>query len=195
MKKSTGIIIGVIVILAIIFGTSYNSMLNLDEDVDAQWAQVENQLKRRADLIPNLTNTVKGYAEHENETLTKLAEARSGFDNAKSIEDYEKANEKMDGAIDSLNVVVEAYPELKADKSFENLQVSLEGTENRIATERMRYNELVRDYNKKVKRFPTNIISGFMGFDQREYFGVSEKDKEAPEVDFGKWLRERRYFW
>ncbi|MDO4594494.1 MAG: LemA family protein [Tissierellia bacterium] len=186
MKKSTGIILAVVIVLAIIFGTSYNSLTTAKEDVDGQWAQVENQLKRRADLIPNLTNTVKGYADHEKDTFTELAKARSGIENAKSVKDFEEANEQMDQAIRSLNVVVEDYPELKADESFKNLQINLEGTENRIATERMRYNEMVRDFNKKVKRMPTRIIASIMGFSPMDYFQISENEKDAPVVDFGK---------
>ena len=143
-------------------------------------------VKRRADLIPNLVNTVKGYATHEEETLTKITEARSKVQNAKTPEELSEANSELTRAIGDINVVVEAYPELKANEGFLNLQAQLEGTENRIATERERYNSAVTEFNKDVKRFPTNIIASILGFSPKSYFEVSESDMENPEVNFDK---------
>lgn len=184
MKKGTGVLIAIVIAIIALFGIQYNSLVKLNEDVDGQWAQVENQLKRRADLIPNLTNTVKGYAKHEKDTFTELAAARSGIQNANSVKEFEKANDNLTQALSKLSVVVERYPELKADESFRDLRSNLEGSENRIAVERMRYNELVKTYNKKVKSFPQNIIAGILGFHAREYFQISEKDSDVPKVEF-----------
>ncbi|MCI5838962.1 MAG: LemA family protein [Peptoniphilaceae bacterium] len=184
MKKVFTTILIAVIALSVIFIPSYNSLVTQKEEVNGQWAQVENQLKRRSDLIPNIVNTVKGYANHENKTFTELAKARSGIEDAKTIEEYEDANKDMDKALANLNVVVEAYPELKADKSFENLQVNLEGTENRISTERMRYNELVKKYNTNVKKFPKNIIATILGFSSMNYFQIDKADSEVPSVSF-----------
>ncbi|MGI5950063.1 LemA family protein [Peptoniphilus sp.] len=178
------IVIAVVVILAIFFGGQWNKLVKIDEDVNASWAQVQNQVKRRADLIPNLVETVKGYATHERETFEEITKARAGIADAKSPKELAEANDELTQAIGRLNVVVENYPELKANQNFLDLQAQLEGTENRIATERMRYNETVQTYNQYVRRFPTNIIAKMMGFDTREYFEVSEKDQQTPEVKF-----------
>jgi len=175
-KGAAGIaIIAIVVVLVIFFGGQWNNLVKLDEDVNSAWAQVENQVKRRADLIPNIVETVKGYASHEKETFTEITKARA---------ELAEANDELTEAIQKLNVVVENYPELKANQNFLDLQAQLEGTENRIATERMRYNKTVETYNQKVRRFPTNIIAKILGFEKRDYFEVSEKDKEVPEVKF-----------
>ncbi|MDD7362703.1 MAG: LemA family protein [Peptoniphilus sp.] len=183
MKKATPIII-IVLIIAAIFGSTYNKLQVKDEDVNQSWAQVENTMQRRADLIPNLVETVKGYAQHEEEVFTKVTEARSAVQSAKTPGEYAAANDQMDEAIRNINVVAEAYPELKANGSFQNLQAELAGTENRIAVERKRYNEAVADYNKSVKRFPTNIVAKLLGFNQREYFQSSPGAEQAPQVKF-----------
>lgn len=182
--KSLLIIVGIIILLAIPIITSYNSLASLDESVDSAWAQVENQLKRRADLIPNLLETVKGYAAHEQEVINSIAEARSMYAGARSPQEFAEANEGLNSALRSLNVIVENYPDLKANQNFADLQVELAGTENRIATERMRYNDMVRTYNTKIRRFPTNIIANIFGFELREYFEINEQDMEVPKVNF-----------
>ena len=182
--KSILILVGIIVIIAMFFASTYNSLASLDEGVDGAWAQVENQLQRRADLIPNLVNTVKGYASHEKEVLTDITNARAGIETANSPEEYAEANQEMDRALNNLNIVVENYPNLRANENFLDLQVQLEGTENRIATERMRYNEAVRDFNTVIRRFPANIIAGIFNYDSREYFEIDPADAQTPEVNF-----------
>lgn len=180
------IIIGLVLIIGGILAKNYNRLVTLEAEVDGKYAQVENVVKRRADLIPNLVNTVKGYATHEEETLTKITEARSKVQSAKTPEELSEANTELTKAIGDINVVVEAYPELKANEGFLNLQAQLEGTENRIATERERYNSAVTEFNKDVKRFPTNIVASILGFSPKSYFEVSASDMENPEVDFDK---------
>ena len=177
-------IIAVVVVIAIFFGGQWNKLVKLDEDVNGAWAQVQNQVKRRADLIPSIVETVKGYAGHEKETFTEITKARAGVTEANTPKKLAEANDNLTQAISRLNLVVENYPELKANQNFLDLQAQLEGTENRIATERMRYNETVKAYNQKVRRFPTNIIAKILGFGPRDYFEVSEKDNQVPEVKF-----------
>lgn len=187
MKGKTGIVIVVIIIIIAIIGPlfgSYNNLVTLEEDVDSSWAQVENQLKRRADLIPNLVNTVSGYASHEEEVLTQITEARSGYTNANTPEEYAEAEQQFNSAMRSLNIVVENYPDLKANQNFLELQAELSGTENRISTERMRYNDSVRSFNTTIRRFPTNIVAGVFNFEQRQYFEINAEDAEVPEVNF-----------
>lgn len=178
------IIIAIVIGIAVVLGGQWNKLVKLDEDVNGAWAQVQNQVKRRADLIPNIVETVKGYAGHEKETFTEITQARAGVQNADTPKELAEANDNLTNAISRLNVVVENYPELKANQNFLDLQAQLEGTENRIATERMRYNETVNVYNQAVRRFPTNIVAGILGFSQRQYFEVSEADNEVPEVKF-----------
>lgn len=182
--KSILIVVGIIVLIAVFFGSTYNSLASLDEGVDGSWAQVENQLQRRADLIPNLVNTVKGYASHEQEVLTDITNARAGIESATSPEEFAEANQQMDSALNNLNIVVENYPDLKANENFLELQVQLEGTENRISTERMRYNDAVREFNTRIRRFPTNIIAGMFNYESREYFEIDPEDAQTPEVNF-----------
>jgi LemA protein len=182
--KSLVIVIAIVVILAIMGIGTYNRLATMDENVDSTWAQVENVLKRRADLIPNLVNTVKGYASHEEQVLTQITNARAGLTSANTPQEFAQANEEFESAIRSLNVVVENYPDLKANQNFLELQAELSGTENRISTERMRYNDAVRELNTAVRRFPTNIIAGIFNYESRQYFEINAQDAEVPEVNF-----------
>ena len=183
MKKLIPVL-AIVLIIAGIFGSTYNKLQVKDEDVNQAWAQVENTMQRRADLIPNLVETVKGYAKHEEDVFTKVTEARSAVKAASTPKEYAAANAQMDEAVKNINVVAEAYPELKANSNFANLQAELAGTENRIAVERKRYNEAVADFNKSVKRFPTNIVAKMLGFSQREYFQAAPGAEKVPEVKF-----------
>ncbi len=182
------IILGIIVLFGIIIFSSikgtYNSLVTLDEGVQAAWAQVENQLQRRYDLIPNYVETVKGYAKHEKELFVKVTEARSKVGGATNIPDKIKANNQLSGALSRLMLVVERYPELKANQNFIRLQDELAGTENRIAVERRRYNETVKILNIKVRSFPTNILAGMFGFEKAAFFEVPEAAKAVPKVEF-----------
>ncbi|MEA3360971.1 MAG: LemA family protein [Thermodesulfobacteriota bacterium] len=181
----TGIVIVAIVLLIFfsIKGT-YNSLVQLDEGVKGAWAQVENQLQRRYDLIPNYVETVKGYAKHEKEVFLKVTEARAKVGGATNIKDKIAANNEMSSALSRLLLVVERYPDLKANQNFIRLQDELAGTENRIAVERRRYNETVKTYNIKIRSFPTNIMAGMFGFGKAEFFKVSAAAKEVPKVKF-----------
>lgn len=182
--KGILIIVAVVVVLGFIVIAPYNSLVGLDEDADAAWAQVENQLKRRADLIPNLIETVKGFAAQEKDILSNISEARTKYAGANTPQEFAEADESLTTAIRSLNVIVENYPDLKSNQNFQALQTELAGTENRIATERMRYNEVIKVYNAKIRRFPTSIMAGMFGFDKRQYFEISDADAEVPKVDF-----------
>ncbi len=196
MKKSW-IIIAVIVIFAIIvygwFKTTYNTMVAMDEGVKSQWAQVENVYQRRADLIPNLVNTVKGYATHEKETLEGVIEARSKATSVnidannltpQSFAAFQQAQQGLTQALSKLMVVVERYPNLKANENFLELQAQLEGTENRIAVERKKFNEVTQAYNTYIKLFPKNMLSGMFGFQQKPYFKAQAGAEKVPEVKF-----------
>ena len=163
---------------------TYNSLVTMDEGVKAAWAQVENQLQRRYDLIPNLVETVKGYASHEEEVFLKVTEARSRVGGAGTVSDKIATNNSLSAALSRLLVVVERYPELKANTNFLRLQDELAGTENRIAVERRRYNESVRAFNTTIRRFPTNILAGIFGFEKAAFFDVPEENQEAPKVSF-----------
>ena len=182
------IIIGIILLFvfftySFIKGT-YNNLVMLDEGVKAAWAQVENQLQRRYDLIPNYVETVKGFAKQERDVFIKVTEARSKVGGAGSIPDKIKANNELSSVLSRLLVVVERYPELKSDQNFLRLQDELAGTENRIAVERRRYNETVKTYNIKVRSFPTNILAGMFGFEKAAFFEVPEAAQEVPKVEF-----------
>ena len=179
------IVIVVLVLIPLLYlkGT-YNSLVTMDEGVKAAWAQVENQLQRRYDLIPNLVETVKGYAAHEEELFVKVTEARSKVGGAGSVSDKIEANNSLSSALSRLLVVVERYPDLKANTNFLRLQDELAGTENRIAVERRRYNESVRTFNTTLRRFPTNILAGLFGFEKATFFEVPEERQEAPKVSF-----------
>ncbi len=191
MKKVL-IIIAVIfgILLVIAFGmfswvkNSYNSMVTMDEEVNGAWAQVENVLQRRFDLIPNLVATVKGYASHESEVFIQVTEARSKVGGAGTPAQRMQAEGELSSALSRLMVVVENYPQLKANTNFIMLQDQLEGTENRISVERGRYNETVRRYNTIIRRFPQSFIAGMFGFDKREFFEASAGAEEAPKVSF-----------
>lgn len=172
---------------------NYNSLVEKQQNVDQKWAQVENQYQRRADLIPNLVNTVKGYSTHESETLTKVTEARAkatsitiDADNLteENLARYQEAQNELSGALKSLLAVTEAYPDLKANENFMALQAQLEGTENRISTERKRYTEAVQDYNTSIRKFPTNIYAGWFGFKEKPQFKAAAGAEKAPEVNF-----------
>ncbi|MEH7492713.1 LemA family protein [Neobacillus niacini] len=188
MKKGymvLGVIIAIIVILGVMLMSSYNNFVTLDENVDQSYAQIENQLQRRLDLIPNLVNTVKGYASHEKEVIGEISDARARLAGANTVDEEATANAELTGALSRLLVVVENYPNLKADQQFTRLMDELSGTENRISVARKDYNEQVAVYNKKVKQFPGALIAGMTGFDEKEYFTADPKAAEAPEVDFG----------
>ena len=196
MKKSwivLGIIVLVVIIIYSMFKGTYNDMVTMSEAVDEQWSQVENVYQRRADLIPNLVNTVKGYATHEKETLEKVIEARSKATSVnvdannldpQALQKFQAAQDGLSQALSKLMVVVERYPDLKANENFLDLQAQLEGTENRIAVERRKFNERVRAYNTYIKKFPNNIFSGMFGFKEKPYFKAKEGAETAPEVKF-----------
>lgn len=184
MKKPIIITAVLIIILAIIMGSSYNSLVALNESVDGKWSQVENNLQRRADLIPNLVATVKGYAAHEEDIMNEIADARSRLVGAGSVADKAEANEELTSALARLLVVVENYPNLKADANFRHLQDELAGTENRIAVARKDYNDAVQVLNARVKSFPTVIWARMFGFSAREYFEAEDSAQKAPQVEF-----------
>lgn len=185
MKKILiGAAIAAVVIISVIVGT-YNNIVSKHEMITAKWAQVDNQLQRRNDLIPNLVNTVKGYAAHEKGVFEAVTNARSQWAKAGSIEEKVKAAGALDSALSRLLFVAENYPNLKANDTFLKLMDELSGTENRIAVERMRYNEAVRDYNVTVRMFPGNMIAGIYGYKPAsEYFKSEESAKKVPEVKF-----------
>ncbi|TKJ40853.1 LemA family protein [candidate division LCP-89 bacterium B3_LCP] len=191
MKRGTIIllvVLGVIIIGAFsIYGfvkSSYNGLVAADEGVNGAWAQVENQLQRRFDLIPNLVKTVKGYAEHEMEVFTRVTEARAKVGGAGSIGEKMGAENNLSSALSRLLLVVENYPQLKADQNFIRLQDELAGTENRIAVERRRYNQSVQIFNVMIRTFPRNIIANMFGFERAEFFEAPEAAQEAPQVEF-----------
>jgi LemA protein len=189
------IIIGVIVILVLwIFG-SYNGLVSKDEAVSSQWANVESQYQRRLDLIPNLVNTVKGYADFEQETLTKVIEARSNATSVKidpsnitpeKLAEFQQAQDGVSSTLGRLLVVMERYPDLKANQNFLDLQAQLEGTENRIAVERQRFNDVAKAYNTSTRSFPGVVVAKLFGFERRGYFESAKGAENAPTVDFGK---------
>ena len=192
MKRSWIIII-VIVLLVIISFFSYNNLVQLQENVTKQWANVESVYQRRADLIPNLVSTVKGYANFEKSTLTQVVEARAkatsvNIDPSKltqeSLQQFQQNQEALGSALSRLMVVVERYPDLKANQNFQDLQSQLEGTENRIAVARRNYNEAVNDYNAKLKKFPVFIYAKMLNFDRKAYFQADKGTEKAPKVEF-----------
>lgn len=199
MKKIlNNIIVAVVAVMAMssLSSCNYNSLVEKEQTVDQTWAQVENQYQRRADLIPNLVNTVKGYAQHESETFENVTKARAGLTEAynaaegienpqQNIQQYQEAQSKLKGALDIyVNAVREAYPDLKANQNFQDLQTQLEGTENRISTERQRYTEAVKEYNSAIKKFPTVIYAGWFGFKEKEQFKAEAGANKAPTVEF-----------
>lgn len=183
--KTSWIVIGVIVLLGVFSVGQYNGLVSRQESVTKAWSQVENVLQRRADLIPNLVETVKGYAKHEKEVFTAIADARAKLGGAKSVPEKIDAHESLGNALSRLLVVMENYPQLKANENFHKLQDELAGTENRITVERMNYNETVNGYNVAVRRFPGNLIAGMFGFKANDaYFKAAEGAKEVPAVKF-----------
>ena len=193
MKKSTIILIAVIAIAAIWGISAYNGLVKMDESVSTAWSNVENQYQRRADLIPNLVNTVKGYAAHEKETFEAVVSARSkatqmtiDADNLtpEKLQQYQKAQGEIGAALGRLLAITENYPELKANENFKELQAQLEGTENRISVERRNFNEVARSYNTSIRTFPKSILAGMFGFDKRPYFEAEEGANKAPTVEF-----------
>ncbi len=187
-QRTLWIVIGILVVVVLIpflyVKSTYNTLVRMDEQVKAAWAQVENQLQRRYDLIPNYVETVKGYAKHEKEVFIKVTEARSKVAGAASIPEKIRANNELSAALSRLLLVVERYPELKANTNFIRLQDELAGTENRIAVERRRFNEAVRVYNTKLRTFPTNIIATLFGFEKATFFQVPKEKQEVPKVKF-----------
>lgn len=179
-------ILAVIIILALTIIPSYNGLVNKEEDVDQAYAQIENQLQRRLDLIPNLVNTVKGYASQEQEVIQSISDARANLAGAQTPGDQATADDELTTALNRLLVVVENYPDLKSNETFQQLMDELSGTENRIAVARKDYNDAVSTYNRNVKRFPGSIVARVFGFDEKEYFKASEGAEEAPTVDFGE---------
>lgn len=189
-------VLGLVVFLVFIGGcTSYNRLVGLSQGVDAQWAQVQNQYQRRFELIPNLVETVKGAANFEKSTLTEITQARASVgqvrlnpnqapNNALELEKFEKAQNQLSSALSRLLVVAERYPELRATTNFRDLQAQLEGTENRIAVERMRFNETVQRYNTSVRQFPTVLLAGVLGFQTKPYFQSTAGAETAPKVQF-----------
>lgn len=182
-----------IICLASLSSCNYNSLVEKQQTVDQNWAEVENQYQRRADLIPNLVATVKGYAAHEENTFTKVTEARnkatsiniSAEDlNEETLAKFQEAQNQLTGALKSLLAVSEAYPDLKANENFRDLQVQLEGTENRITVARGRYTEAVKDYNTSIKKFPTTIYAGWFGFTPKPQFKAAAGAESAPKVEF-----------
>lgn len=165
-------------------GCGYNTLVSQQESVDAGWSEVENQLQRRNDLIPNLVNTVKGFAAQEREVLTAVTEARSRVAGAGSPPEKIEAANQLSGALSRLLVVVERYPELKSNQNFIRLQDELAGTENRLAVARKRYNDAVRVFNTTAKKFPTNLVASLFGFEARTYFEAPEEARELPKVEF-----------
>jgi LemA protein len=196
MKKSWITLIVIAVVAIFIYSSvkgNYNKMVMMDEAVVSQWAQVENVYQRRADLIPNLVNTVKGYAAHESETLTGVIEARAkatsttidpGNLNAESIQAFQQAQGGLSSALSKLMVVVERYPDLKANQNFLELQSQLEGTENRITVERQKFNTSAQGYNTFIKIFPKNLYAKMFDFEEKAYFKAQENANEAPKVEF-----------
>lgn len=202
MRRSGCLIAGiVVVVLVVILGMflagTYNSLVGSEQNVEAKWAQVQNAYQRRADLIPNLVATVKGAANFEQETLTRIVEARSRvgqvsaqatqeiLNDPQKFQQYQQAQDGLSSALSRLLVVVEQYPQLQSVPAFRDLMVQLEGSENRVSVERMRFNEAAQDYNTRVRRFPAAIFAGMLGFEPKPYFQSQPGAETAPKVDFG----------
>ncbi len=193
MKKSIARLLIIGSLSSLLSSCGYNSMVTLDEQVSSQWAQVENVYQRRSDLIPNLVNTVKGYADFEKSTLTAVIEARSKATSVtvdpknltpENIAKFQEAQSGITSSLSKLLVVVESYPNLKANQNFLELQAQLEGTENRITVERNRFNEVTKEYNTKIRTFPNNLTSGMFGFQKKGYFEAEKGAEKVPTVQF-----------
>ena len=192
-KKSTIIVIAIVAVVAIWAVSAYNGLVNLDEGVANKWGDVETQYQRRADLIPNLVNTVKGYAAHEQETLESVVAARSQATQIKvdpenltpeKLDEFQKAQGEVTSALGKLLAITENYPDLKANQNFLELQAQLEGTENRINVARVNFNDATKKYNTAIRRFPKNILAGMFGFEKRSYFEAQDGAETAPQVQF-----------
>jgi LemA protein len=192
-KKSTIIVIAIVAVVAIWAVSAYNGLVNLDEGVANKWSDVETQYQRRADLIPNLVNTVKGYAAHEQETLESVVAARSQATQIKvdpenltpeKLAEFQKAQGEVTSALGKLLAITENYPDLKANQNFLELQAQLEGTENRINVARVNFNDATKRYNTAIRRFPKNILAGRFGFEKRSYFEAQDGAETAPQVQF-----------
>ncbi len=198
MNRGILVLLGILVVIVFIFGMLYggiyNGLVKAEEQVSEAWSQVENVYQRRADLIPNLVETVKGYATHERETLEQVVAARSKitqmnlskdtFNSPNALTQFEQAQQGLSSALSRLLVVVEKYPDLKANQNFLQLQSQLEGTENRIAVERRRFNEVARDFNTRLRTFPNNVVASWGGFQRKSYFAADEGARVAPHVKF-----------
>lgn len=190
-KSRAGFIIGLVIVLVVVISLfswyigNRNQLVVLEEDINASWAEIDNQLQRRSDLIPNLVETVKGFAAQESEVFTNIADARARLAGAGTVKEKAESYNELQGALSRLLVVVENYPQLKSNENFIRLQDELAGTENRIAVARKRYNDTVRTFNRRIRMFPSNIIAGMMGLEQRDYFEIEESARSAPQVDFG----------
>lgn len=196
MKRSTLILLGVLVVVVFLVASAisqYNKLVVLDEEVNAQWGNVENQYQRRADLIPNLVSTVKGYATHEKETLEGVISARSKATQVsidpenitpEKLQEFQAAQGELTSALGRLLMITENYPDLKANQNFKDLQIQLEGTENRIANERTQFNNLGKNFNAVIRKFPTNILAGMFGFEKKAYFEAEKGSEKAPKVEF-----------
>jgi LemA protein len=189
-QKRTGILIGIIIVVALVlifsawFIGTRNKLIAMEERIESAWAEIDNQLKRRSDLIPNLVNTVQGYADHEEEVFTQIAEARSKLAGAGSVEETAQSYGQLNSALSRLLVVVERYPQLKANEQFTRLMDELAGTENRIAVARKRYNDAVEQFNTTIRQYPAVIVAGSLGMEKKPYFEIPEEDREVPEVEF-----------
>jgi len=195
-----GLVIGLVVVAIVVVGlvgwavSVNNDLVRLEQSVNATWAQVQNVYQRRADLIPNLVETVKGFAAQERTVLTEVTQARASasaiqltpeaLNDPKALQNFQAVQNQLSGALSRLLVTVERYPELKSDKNFLNLQTQLEGTENRITVERQRYNEAVRDYNTRLRLFPTNLMAGMLGFRPKAFFEATPESATPPKVKF-----------
>ncbi len=193
MKKSTIITLAVVAVVAFWAFSTYNGLVTKDEAVSTAWSNVENQYQRRSDLIPNLVNTVKGYAAHEQETLNAVVEARTkatqmsvDIDDLtpEKLQAYQKAQGEIGSALGRLLAITESYPDLKANQNFLELQAQLEGTENRISVERRNFNEAAKTYNTSIRKFPATLLAGMFGFEKRPYFEAAEGAEQAPAVSF-----------
>lgn len=193
-RKSVIYLLALIISVPLLSSCGYNTMVKMDEGVTSQWANVENVYQRRMDLIPNLVNTVKGYADFEQQTLTQVVEARAKATQVTidptnlteaNMQQFQQAQAELGGALSRLLMTVESYPELKANENFLELQAQLEGTENRIAVERRKFNESVQSYNSYIRGFPRVIYAGWFGFEKRGYFEADQGANKAPTVDFG----------
>ncbi|MBA4701634.1 MAG: LemA family protein [Ruminococcus sp.] len=183
-KIAVWVIIAIIIILVVVGVSQYNSLVGINENVENQRANIDTMLQRRVDLIPNLVNTVKGYAEHEKEVIENVSNARAKLAGATSMEEKADADNQLSGALSRLLMVVENYPDLKANQQFTALSDELAGTENRIAVARKDYNDSVKVYNQKIRRFPSNIFANLLGFEKAEYFQAAEGAQQVPEVNF-----------